>query len=279
MYCITPRLSNSMEFNQSSRPLQIGLLMDGVSSLLVLNTFLNLHPDPVFNRFTEERVFTSGDPIILTVEGEGFVFSTSQVNVFIEPCSSEQNCFCTVINVFSNNVRFQSTSTYYFQYILQYYSLFMQTLTCEIDILTQLDLQRSQPLMVIAVIGNFNQEIGTIQITDSGPPLDILYYFIPVIAVIVVVVVVILIVIVTVFCRKARQKDRKYDQLILELEKLESSVARECKLGFAELQTDLDELTGDVVGCRLPYRDLQSYLLTTLFPGAKTHPVLQPLQV
>ena len=88
-------------------------------------------------------------------------------------------------------------------------------------------------------------------------------------------------VIVAIFCRKARQKDRKYDQLILELEKLESSVARECKLGFAELQTDLDELTGDVVGCRLPYRDLQSYLLTTLFPGAKSHshPVLQPLQV
>ena len=155
----------------------------------------------------------------------------------------------------------------------------MQTLTCEIDILTQRDLQRSQRLTVIAVIGNFNQEIGTIQIMDNGPPLDILYYFIPVIAVIVVVVAVILIVIVTVFCRKARQKDRKYDQLILELEKLESSVARECKLGFAELQTDLDELTGDVVGCRLPYRDLQSYLLTTLFPGAKTHPVLQPLQV
>ena len=109
--------------------------------------------------------------------------------------------------------------------------------------------------------------------------LEILYYLIPVFAVIIVVAAVIFIVLVAVFCRKTQQKDRKYDQLILELEKLESSVARECKIGFAELQTDLDELTGDVVGCRLPYRDLQSYLLTTLFPGASSHPTLQPLQV
>ena len=50
-------------------------------------------------------------------------------------------------------------------------------------------------------------------------------------------------------------------------------------LGFAELQTDLDELTGDVAGCRLPYVDMKSYLLTSLFPGATDHPVLHELQV
>ena len=89
----------------------------------------------------------------------------------------------------------------------------------------------------------------------------------------------IFIVIVAVFCRKTRQKDQRYDQLILELEKLESSVARECKLGFAELQTDLDELTGDVSGCRLPYTDLQNYMMANLFPGARDHPVLHDLEV
>ena len=117
-----------------------------------------------------------------------------------------------------------------------------------------------------------------IRIVDDRQ-LELIYYLVPVFAVVIIFVAVVLMVIVAVFCRKARQKDRKYDQLILELEKLESSVARECKQGFAELQTDLDELTGDVVGCRLPYRDLQSYLLTTLFPGAKTHPILQPIEV
>ena len=103
MFCTAPSLSNGMEFNQSSRPLQIGLLMDGVSSLLELNTSLNLHPNPVFTQFTDELVFTPSDPILLTIQGEGFVFRPEQVNILIEPCNSEQNCLCTVMNVFPNN--------------------------------------------------------------------------------------------------------------------------------------------------------------------------------
>ena len=152
-------------------------------------------------------------------------------------------------------------------------------MTCVIDIISQRELQNSpQPLTVIVAVGNQMEPVGMIRIR-SRIELEILYYLIPVFAAIIIMAIVIFIVLVAIFCRKARQKDRKYDQLILELEKLESSVASECKIGFAELQTDLDELTGDVVGCRLPYRDLQGYLLTTLFPGARTHPTLQPLQV
>ena len=104
MFCTAPSLSNGMEFNQSSRPLRIGLLMDGVSSLLELNASFNLYPNPVFTRFTDELVFTAGDPIPLMIQGERFVFKPDQVNVLIEPCNSEQNCLCTVMNVFPNNV-------------------------------------------------------------------------------------------------------------------------------------------------------------------------------
>ena len=102
MYCTAPRLSSS-EFNQTYRQLQIGLLMDGVTSLLELNTYLNLHPNPVFTRFTKEMGFTSGDPILLTIQGEGFVFKPDQVNVVIKPCNSNWGCLCTVMNVFPNN--------------------------------------------------------------------------------------------------------------------------------------------------------------------------------
>ena len=104
MFCTAPSLKNSIELNQSFHPLRIGLLMDGVSSLLELNTSLNLHPNPVFSQFTDELVFMAGDPIPLMIQGEGFVFKPDQVNVLIEPCNSERNCLCTVINVFPNNV-------------------------------------------------------------------------------------------------------------------------------------------------------------------------------
>ena len=102
MYCTAPRLSSS-KFNQTSRPLRIGLLMDGVTSLLELNTTLNLHPNPVFTRFTEEMVFMSSDPILVTIRGEGFIFNPDQVNIVIKPCNSEWTCLCTVMNVFPNN--------------------------------------------------------------------------------------------------------------------------------------------------------------------------------
>lgn len=49
--------------------------------------------------------------------------------------------------------------------------------------------------------------------------------------------------------------------------------------GFAELQTDLGELVGDLTGTRLPYHDLHTYLLQSLFPGSKDHPTLHPPQV
>ena len=49
--------------------------------------------------------------------------------------------------------------------------------------------------------------------------------------------------------------------------------------GFAELQTDLDELTGDVAGCRLPYHHIRTYLMSMLFPGSTDSSMFQPLQV
>jgi len=198
-----------------------------------------------------------------------------------------------------------------------------QEMQCQIANPTNLETER--PLTVTVHLGNQVQAVGTIRIRE---PLNLLVILIPVFAGVIVLSAAIFIVVVAVFCRKTRQKDQRYDQLILELERLESSVARECKLGrvmrrippvlctcmvthtrthartrvrahahththththtqpsphiltgFAELQTDLDELTGDVAGCRLPYWDIQSYLVTSLFPGARDHPVMHGPQV
>ena len=78
--------------------------------------------------------------------------------------------------------------------------------------------------MVIATIGNFMQEIGMIRIEDVDGvtiQLEILYYLTPVFAVVIITVVVIMI-IVAIFCRKAGQKDNNHNEVVLELENLES---------------------------------------------------------
>ena len=61
--------------------------------------------------------------------------------------------------------------------------------------------------------------------------LDLIAILIPVFASVTVVGVAFFMCVVAIFCRKTHQKDKRYDQLMLELEKLESSVARECKQG------------------------------------------------
>ena len=107
MYCTAPRLNND-EFNQTNRPLRIGLLMDGVSSLLELdNTSLTLYEDPTFDMFEEELIFPSGDPIFIFIQGSGFIFEPDQVTVQIDPCNNADStvCQCSVEEVFqANNV-------------------------------------------------------------------------------------------------------------------------------------------------------------------------------
>ena len=100
-----------------------------------------------------------------------------------------------------------------------------RSLSCDIDIITQSELPQQKSLEVTVVVSNITDVPGTIRL-EASLELAILYYLIPVFAAVIIVTVVIFIVLVAIFCRKTRQKDRKYDQLILELEKLESSVAR-----------------------------------------------------
>ena len=105
MFCTAPSLSG-VHYTQPSHQLRIGLLMDGVTSLLVLqNTSLTLFPDPMFQTFMEEIEFITGSPIALTIQGSGFFFTREQVRIQINPCSSEQpeECQCHVTNVLPNN--------------------------------------------------------------------------------------------------------------------------------------------------------------------------------
>ncbi|XP_064399095.1 plexin A3-like isoform X2 [Halichondria panicea] len=225
-----------------------GLLMDGVVSVQNLNGTLVVYPNPTFQNLAGDTQFKFGDPIIITLEGSGFKFSVDQVRVRVAPCSSGY-CDCEV-NIVTNQ----------------------ETLSCEVTATN--DLMTDTPLTVTVHIGNFSTSVGDIIVASN---IDLLITLLPIFVGVVLLSVAVFIVLVAVFCRNTRRKDQRYEQLILELEKLESSVARECKLGFAELQTDLDDIT-DIAGCRLPYRDMQNYLMATMFPGARDHPVLHPIQ-
>lgn len=48
---------------------------------------------------------------------------------------------------------------------------------------------------------------------------------------------------------------------------------------FAELQTDIHELTSDLDGVGIPFLDYRAYTMRVLFPGIEEHPVLRDLEV
>lgn len=48
---------------------------------------------------------------------------------------------------------------------------------------------------------------------------------------------------------------------------------------FAELQTDINELTSDLDRAGIPHLDYRTYAMRVLFPGIEDHPVLRELEV
>uniref|UniRef100_A0A8C5SUY5 Plexin A3 n=1 Tax=Laticauda laticaudata TaxID=8630 RepID=A0A8C5SUY5_LATLA len=79
--------------------------------------------------------------------------------------------------------------------------------------------------------------------------------------------------------RKTRDADRTLKRLQLQMDNLESRVALECKEAFAELQTDINELTNNMDGVKIPFLDYRTYARRVLFPGVDDHPALQETSV
>lgn len=48
---------------------------------------------------------------------------------------------------------------------------------------------------------------------------------------------------------------------------------------FAELQTDIQELTNDMDGVKIPFLEYRTYTMRVMFPGIEEHPVLKELDV
>ena len=138
-------------------------------------------------------------------------------------------------------------------------------------------------------VGNTSMEVGSLHFDDQKEIQDLTSALtslpLPVIAVIVLIALVMVSVIVVVcvlYRRKARESDRVQKDMQKSLVTLEARVAKECKEAFAELQTDMTEITREISGNIgipfLPYRD---FCMNSLFPGtvAEEHPVIRGVRV
>lgn len=86
--------------------------------------------------------------------------------------------------------------------------------------------------------------------------------------------VVLFLVILVVYRRKSTQAEREYKRIQIQMDTLESNVRSECKQAFAELQTDMTDLTADLESSGIPTLDHNEYIMKVFFPGVRDHPIL-----
>lgn len=91
--------------------------------------------------------------------------------------------------------------------------------------------------------------------------------------------IVILLIIFTAFLvayrRKSTESNRVLKNMQEQMDILELRVAAECKEAFAELQTEMTDLTGDLTSGGIPFLDYRAYAMKILFPNIDDHVVLQ----
>lgn len=95
------------------------------------------------------------------------------------------------------------------------------------------------------------------------------------------IVIVILVVILIIYRHKTTQAEREYKRIQIQMDTLESNVRLECKQAFAELQTDMTDLTADLENTGIPTLDHIYYIMKVFFPGVQDHPIFNtmPLKV
>lgn len=88
------------------------------------------------------------------------------------------------------------------------------------------------------------------------------------------IIVCLLCIILIVYRRKSTQAEREYKRIQIQMDTLESNVRMECKQAFAELQTDMTDLTADLENSGIPTLDHINYIMKVFFPGVSDHPIL-----
>nr|XP_006631156.1 PREDICTED: plexin-A1 [Lepisosteus oculatus] len=246
MVCFAPSVADTEKsFSDSGdRPDEIGFIMDNVQSVLIINeTVFSYYPDPVFEPLSPTGILELKPSSPLILKGRNLIPSApgnSRLNYTV--LIGETPCMLTLSET---------------------------QLLCEWPNLT------GQHKVTIKA-GGFEYSPGTLQIySDSLLTLPAIIGIGGGGGLLLLIIIIVLIA----YKRKSRDADRTLKRLQLQMDNLESRVALECKEAFAELQTDIHELTNDLDGAGIPFLDYRTYAMRVLFPGIEDHPVLKEMEV
>ncbi|KAM9751652.1 plexin-A1-like isoform 2-T2 [Menidia menidia] len=245
MVCLAPSVADSdLGFSETGTgPDEIGFYMDNVNALVVVNETFSYYPDPVFEPLSPSGVLELKPTSPLILKGRNLIPAApgnNRLNYTV--LIGETPCVLTLSE---------------------------SQLLCEWPNLT------GQHKVTIRA-GGFEYSPGTLHIySDSLLTLPAIIGIGGGGGLLLLVIIAVLIA----YKRKSRDADRTLKRLQLQMDNLESRVALECKEAFAELQTDIHELTQELDGAGIPFLDYRTYAMRVLFPGIEDHPVLKEMEV
>ncbi|XP_065576884.1 plexin-A4-like isoform X2 [Artemia franciscana] len=234
--------------------LDYGFLMDNVTAVQKLwkdkgySPFL-LYPDPIYEKFDEEIKYYKSD--YLTINGQHLdragQESDVQVLIGVERCN--------VTSLSRNQLTCRPPPT--------------QPKAFGFD-------PNDLPEVVVIVGGNRRYPIGRLNYAQpngqEGP--------IPKIVIIAVAIgggllLLVVVGILIAYRRKSTESSRVLKSMQEHMDMLELQVAAECKEAFAELQTEMTDLTSDLTSGGIPFLDYRTYTMKILFPNIEDHGILQ----
>ncbi|XP_018428111.1 PREDICTED: plexin-B3 [Nanorana parkeri] len=89
----------------------------------------------------------------------------------------------------------------------------------------------------------------------------------------------IVLIIIFMYRRQSKLAMRDYKKVLVQLENLETSVGDQCRKEFTDLMTEMMDLTSDIEGSGIPYRDYNTYIEKIFFPGDTVSPLRKNLDV
>ncbi|XP_041350001.1 plexin-A2-like isoform X2 [Gigantopelta aegis] len=257
MVCRSPPVFTLRSKFKGAIDVPYGFRMDNVKDVYNLTQFdetkfgvFTIFPDPEFKEFKGKTKAHQKKTEFLTIDGHNLnpPLRTSDVVVLI---GQE---FCNVTSVAENQ------------------------LTCRPPKSQPAALEGTGPPEVVVRIGkNLTYSIGYLLYEE---PETLTLAAIVGIAAGAAVLVLIVIIVIIAYQVKSRRSNDMMKKMRIQMDSLEARVANECKEAFAELQTDMTELTSDLYGqVSIPFWDYRTYCMNVLFPGVEHHSVIRDLQI
>ncbi len=144
----------------------------------------------------------------------------------------------------------------------------------------------AEPTLVVSPSRSLRFYLGQVKV-NPGPGDDVSPEVIGAVGAAAVVLIFLAVVVLVVLKHKSSEVEREYKRIQIQMDLLEHNVRSECKQAFAELQTDVTDLTmeleatnsagsGGATGSKFPIYKRKTFLVNVFFPGVHDHPVILP---